>query len=129
MYNNNTNTNQSIYESQLFIVSTLIEEFKYKKEEILIAGDFNGDILRNGNIKTLILAYCDDLILLSTSLKKIWKPCWKCVEYSLNWIFKFNSNKSLIMNCGFKIYENDQIKIKIGCKYWKLKILVNIWGY
>ena len=44
-------------------------------------------------------------------------------------IVKFNSNKSLIMNCGFKIYENDQIKIKIGCKYWKLKILLNIWGY
>ena len=49
MYNNNTTTNQSIYESQLSIVSTLIEEFKYKKEEFLVTGDFNGDILRNIN--------------------------------------------------------------------------------
>ena len=49
MYNNNTKTNQSIYESQLSIVSTLIEEFKYKKEEFLVTGDFNGDILRNNN--------------------------------------------------------------------------------
>ena len=49
MFNNDTKTNQSIYESQLSIVSTLIEEFKYKKEEFLVTGDFNGDILRNNN--------------------------------------------------------------------------------
>ena len=30
MYNNNTNTNQSIYESQLSNILTLIEEFKHK---------------------------------------------------------------------------------------------------
>ena len=35
-----------------------------------------------GNIKTSILAYCDDLILLSTSLKKLENLVGKCVEYS-----------------------------------------------
>ena len=74
-----------------------------------------------GNIKTSILAYCDDLILLSTSLKKLENLVGKCVEYSQMWMFKFNPNKSLIMNCGFKLYENDQIEIKIGGKLLETK--------
>ena len=37
------------------------------------------------------------------------------------WMFKFNPNKSLIMNCGFKLYENDQIEIKIGGKLLETK--------
>ena len=48
-YNNNTNTNQSIYDSQLSNISTLIEEFKHKNEEFIITGDFNGDVVRNKN--------------------------------------------------------------------------------
>jgi hypothetical protein len=84
-----------------------------------------------GDTKTSILAYCDDLILLSNSLKKLEKLIGICVDYSREWMFKFNPNKSLIMNCGFKLYENDQIEIKIdgklldtkdSCKYLGLMI-------
>jgi hypothetical protein len=39
-----------------------------------------------------------------------------CVDYSREWMLKFNPNKSLIMNCGFKLYENDQIEIEIDGK-------------
>ena len=74
-----------------------------------------------GNVKTSILAYCDDLILLSPSLKKIVKFVGICVDYSLKWMFYFNANKSLIMNCGFKLYENSQIKIRLGDNILKTK--------
>jgi hypothetical protein len=69
-----------------------------------------------GDTKTSILAYCDDLILLSNSLKKLEKLIGICVDYSREWMFKFNPNKSLIMNCGFKLYEYDQIEIEIDGK-------------
>jgi len=84
-----------------------------------------------GDTKASILAYCDDLILLSNSLKKLEKLIGICVDYSREWMFKFNPKKSLIMNCGFKLYENDQIEIKIdgklldtkdSCKYLGLMI-------
>jgi hypothetical protein len=81
---------------------------------------------------TTILAYCDGIILLSHSLKKLEELIKICVRYSTEWLFKFNANKSLTMNCGYKIYENNQIQIRLGekmletkdtCKY--LGLLVN----
>ncbi len=74
-----------------------------------------------GDIKTSILAYCDDLILVSNSLKKLEKLIGICVEYSLEWKFKFNPNKSIIMNCEFKLYENNQIEIRIDGKLLETK--------
>ncbi len=44
-----------------------------------------------------------------------------CVEYSLERKFKFNPKKSLIMNCGFKLNENNQIEIKIDGKLLETK--------
>jgi hypothetical protein len=85
-----------------------------------------------GDSNTTILAYCDGIILLSHSLKKLEELIKIGVRYSTEWLFKFNANKSLIMNCGYKIYENDQIQIRLGekmletketCKY--LGLLVN----
>jgi hypothetical protein len=51
-----------------------------------------------GDSNTTILAYCDDIILLSQSLKKLEELIKICVKYSNAWLFKFNANKSLIMN-------------------------------
>ena len=95
--------------------------FNYFINELIeqIISEEGGSCL--GNVKTSILAYCDDLILLSPSLKKIEKFVGICVEYSLKWMFKFNANKSLIMNCGFKLYENSQIKIRLGDKILETK--------
>ena len=96
--------------------------FNYFINELIeqIINEEGGSIL--GNVKTSILAYCDDLILLSPSLNKIEKLISICVEYSIKWIFKFNANKSLIMNCGYKLYENNQIMIKkIGDKILETK--------
>ena len=67
-----------------------------------------------GDSNTTILAYCDGIILLSHSLKKLEELIKIGVRYSTEWLFKFNANKSLIMNSGYKIYENDQIKIRLG---------------
>jgi hypothetical protein len=39
-----------------------------------------------GDTKTSILAYCDDLILLSNSLKKLEKLIGICVDYSREWM-------------------------------------------
>ena len=84
-----------------------------------------------GDIKTSILAYCDDLILLLTSLKQLEKLTGLCVDYSIEWMFKLNPNKLLILNCGYKIYEINQVEIKINgelletkdtCKYLGLMI-------
>ena len=78
-----------------------------------------------------VLAYCDDLILLSPSLNSLKKNVDLCVKYSKDWLFKFNSKKSVIMNCGKKIYSNDQIDIFIDnnrlpavefCKYLGINI-------
>ncbi len=44
-----------------------------------------------------------------------------CVEFSIKWMFKFNANKSLMMNCGYKLYKNNQIMIKIGDKILETK--------
>jgi hypothetical protein len=95
--------------------------FNYFINELIeqIISEEGGSCL--GNVKTSILAYCDDLIILSPSLKKIEKFVGICVDYSLKWIFKFNADTSLIMNCGFKLYENSQIKISLGDKILETK--------
>jgi hypothetical protein len=85
------------------IIHELIEE--------ILALDGDSKI---GDSKTTILAYCGDTIFLSHSLKKLEELIKIGVRYSTEWLFKFNANKSLIINCGYKIYENDQIKIRLG---------------
>ena len=49
IFNNNTLVNQSIYESQLSTISNLVETYKSKKEDFILVGDLNGDIMRNSN--------------------------------------------------------------------------------
>ena len=78
-----------------------------------------------GDSNTTILAYYDDIIL-SHSLKKLEELIKICVRYSTEWLFKFNANKSLIMNCGYKIYETIKFKYDWVKKCQKLKTLVNI---
>ena len=95
--------------------------FNYFINELIeqIISEEGGSCL--GNVKTSILAYCDDLILLSSSLKKIEKFVGICVDYSLKWMFKFNANKWLIINCGFRLYKNSQIQIRLGDKILETK--------
>jgi hypothetical protein len=68
-------------------------------EEILA---LDGDC-KIGDSKTTMLAYCGDTILLSHSLNKLEELIKIGVRYSTEWLFKFNANKSLIMNSGYKI--------------------------
>jgi hypothetical protein len=49
MFNNNTITNQSIYENQLSTISSLIDNCKSKQDDFIVVGAFNGDINRNNN--------------------------------------------------------------------------------
>jgi hypothetical protein len=56
IFNNNTRTNQCIYESQLSTISSLIDNCKSKHEQFMVLVDFNGDIKRNNNKFDKILA-------------------------------------------------------------------------
>ena len=59
------------------------------------------------------MAYCDDIILLSTSLKTLQILVDKCAEFGLKWNISFNPKKSCIIHAGSKLYKDPQVKIKL----------------
>ena len=67
-----------------------------------------------GNNKTTILGYCDDLILMSSSLQHMQYLLNLCDIYSSEWKIKFNANKSIVINCGFKLYDDKDINLHIS---------------
>ena len=64
--------------------------------------------------KTTILGYCDDLILMASSLSHMQILLDKCQNYSEKWNIKFNANKSIAINAGLKIYDDLDIHIFIN---------------
>ena len=56
------------------------------------------------NCKTTILGYCDDHILMASSLAHMQKLLDKCQNFSEKWNIKLNANKSVVINAGFKMY-------------------------
>jgi hypothetical protein len=55
------------------------------------------------NFKTIILGYCDYLILMAPSLAHMQILLDECQNFSEKWNNKFNANKSVIIRAGFKI--------------------------
>jgi hypothetical protein len=49
------------------------------------------------NCKTTILGYCDDLILMASSLAHM-QILDKCQNFSEKWNIKFNANKSVVIS-------------------------------
>jgi len=87
--------------------------------------------IRCGNTNLPIMGYCDDMQILANLISELQKLVDMCNEYSKKWLMKFNVNKSMVMNVGYKVLNNEQIKIKIDnvllpvvneCKYLGLKI-------
>ncbi len=64
--------------------------------------------------KTTILGYCDDLILMASSLSHMQFLLDKCQKYSEKWNIKFNANKSIAINAGFKMYNDNDIYLFIN---------------
>ena len=55
---------------------------------------------RLGSLCLSILAYCDDLILLSPVVRHVDKLLEMCVSYAAMWKMEFNSKKSVTMTVG-----------------------------
>ena len=68
------------------------------------------------SINYSILSYCDDIILLSTSLRQAQNMVDTCSKYGKKWNLTFNEKKSNILHTGKKIYNNSQIKINLNNK-------------
>ena len=66
------------------------------------------------NFKISILGYCDDIILVSSSLSNIQILLDLCQNYFEIWNIKFNANKSIAINAGLKLYEDDKIDLFIN---------------
>ena len=74
------------------------------------------------NCKTTILGYCDDLILMASSLAHMQILLDKCQKFSEKWNIKFNANKSVVINAGFKMYKDEDIYLFIN--HMKLKVVI-----
>ncbi len=71
--------------------------------------------------KTTILGYFDDLILMASSLSHMQFLLDKCQKYSEKWNIKFNANKSIAINAGFKMYNDNDIYLFIN--HYKLNVV------
>ena len=40
----------------------------------------------------------------------------KCEEYSKKWLMNYNTNKSVILNCGYQMYKDEDIDIRMNDK-------------
>lgn len=60
-----------------------------------------------------IIAYCDDILLMSRTERDLKKLICICEEYSRKWHIKFNANKSNLLSINNQITE-DNVKIKIN---------------
>ena len=61
-----------------------------------------------------MMGYCDDLLAMSTTIHQLNKITTMCFEFGKKWLIKFNAEKSVIMNCGSKLYSDDQIVVTMG---------------
>ena len=81
---------------------------------------------RVNGTKISILGYCDDMLTASLTINNMKTIIETCVEFGKKWLVKFNAKKSVIMNCGKKVFQDSEIEIKMegkvmpvmdACKY------------
>jgi hypothetical protein len=105
--------------------------FNFFINELLEILKNSGMGIRCGNTNLPIMGYCDDTQLLANLICELQRMIDICVDYSKKWLMKYNIKKSMIMNIGYQMIKNEDIKIKINdrvlpvvseCKYLGLKI-------
>jgi hypothetical protein len=92
--------------SQL-LFNIYVDEFINK----IISSDFGLSI---DNYNCSILAYCDDILILSPSLSSLQKILDICSDYGSDWNIKFNPLKSCIFQTGRKLYNDVHIKLVLN---------------
>jgi hypothetical protein len=66
------------------------------------------------NKKVPFMGYCDDTRLIEKLLERFSKLAEMCGYYSKKWMLQYNIKKSVIINCGTKLYKDDEIDIKMN---------------
>ncbi len=66
-----------------------------------------------GGFKISVLVYCDDILLLTTSLSHLQIMLEICTDFGQNWKIKFNPKKCELVNAGHKLFEDNDIKVKM----------------
>ena len=61
-----------------------------------------------------VMAYCDDIILISTSLIELQHLCKTCEKYGRLWNINFNPKKSCVFQTGAKLYRDNQLGVSIS---------------
>jgi hypothetical protein len=89
------------------------QSFNYYVNDLLDKVKNSGLGIRCGNTNLPIMGYCDDIQLLANLISKLQKLVDMCDEFSKKWLMKYNVNKSMVMNVGYKVLNNERIKIKI----------------
>ena len=96
------------------------ESIKIKENIRISSSDLIIEINRNDygcyldQFKTTILGYYDVLILMASSLSHMQFLLDICQKYSEKWNIKFNANKSIAINAGFKMYNDNDIYLFIS---------------
>ena len=71
----------------------------------------NGSKIQNHNIP--IMGYCDDTLLITPILQQLKNLIEVCMKYSKEWLLKYNAKKSVIINCGYVMYKDEDIEVKM----------------
>ena len=109
-------------QSELFVINRGVKQggvlsptlFNIYVNDLLIKVNISDYGCYIDSFKTTILGYCDDLILMASSVRHMQLLLNMCEEYSLMWKMKFNPKKSIVINCGLKIYDDDDIDLFIS---------------
>ena len=72
-----------------------------------IGASLNGDNMS-------VIAYADDIVLLSPSLNHLKRLVKVCNEYGNRWFIKFNGKKSTMLQTVNKLYDNHELNVKIN---------------
>ena len=77
------------------------------------------------------MGFCDDTLLIQRLLQNFNKLIESCEKYHDKWLLRYNAKKSCIINLGKRIYEDDEIDIRMYgvklpvvsvCKYFGMEI-------
>lgn len=93
-----------------FLFNVFIEELIEKIKFLNIGVNLYGIVVP-------LLAFCDDIILMSNAQSELQTILNECSTFSYNWNYKFNPRKSYIMNCSKNYISNEDIKITLNNEY------------
>jgi hypothetical protein len=79
---------------------------------------------RLGGINVSIVAYCDDIILISPLKRHLQKLLDICYDYSVEWLMKFNPEKSVVMSMDLAGAFKGELVFNLGSV--KLKQVENL---